>query len=625
MRLGRPLLAATTGALVALAGWAAVGRPPHVPVVVAPADAGADADADDEARADDVEPDAPLFTLPSGALAELSCEDARRVVAQVRASLAYLPERPRPRRLSEALVDWIDPHGLLALADDAVTAPALEIAAAPLLADLESTRPRSCDAAARPARFLARFSTELGALWDGAFAAATADAELARRAAEDPLPTAGKSRDVARQLGALAGAFARVHGAQATPYPRAARARLFPSLEQARWERAIVAAALRAYVPLVDPHGAWAPSDEEASIYDVDLLADPPERLWVRATPTAVGARVEEGALAPLRDGDVALELAGVPLAGLPLEQLDQLAYAATSRARGTDGRALVLRDGKLVALTLTPSKRLTDAADDDPAVTTESVPYGDGTVLVAHVTDVRDDLGEALGARLDAARAGATPPAALVLDLRGNGGGSTEGAAAALGLLLPDVSLFPMRRRDGTVEVDRSASPRVGAPWDGPVAVLVDGGTASAAEMIAGAIGAYRRGLVAGAPTFGKGCAQEYVDDDVHAGLLRLTTLLFALPDGSALQRVGLVPDVPVAFAPRATDGREREALVPHAPPSWTGPDVRTREAVRKSEPTFPAHGAHLGPCADDDVCRALRALGARRAKVAAKRAPKP
>lgn len=620
MRVRRPIFFATAGALAAALVVRATARPPASPEVQPPTVVAADAEA--EPRAEVAEPEAPLFALPSGALAELSCDDARRIVAQVRASLAYVPERPRPRRLSEALVDWIDPHGLLALADDAVTAPALEIAAEPLLGDFEANRVRTCDAAARPARFLARFSAELGALWDGAYSAAVADPELARRAAEEPVPTAGKSRDVARRLGALAGAFARVHGDAAAAYPRAAKARFFPTLEQARWERAILAAALRAYVPLVDPHGAWAPADEEASIYDVDLLADPPDRLWVRATPTAVGARVEEGALAPLRDGDVVLEVAGVAVAGLPLEQLDQLAYAATSHP---GARAVVLRVGKLETLALANASRDEAPNDDDPAVTTETVPYADGKVLVAHVTDVRDDLGEALGARLDAAREEAEPPGALVLDLRGNGGGSTEGAASALGLLLPDVSLFPMRRRDGTVEVDRSVTPRSRRTWDGPLAVLVDGGTASAAEMIAGAVASYRRGLVAGTRTFGKGCAQEYVDDDVHAGLLRLTTLLFALPDGSALQRVGLLPDVAVTFAPRDADGREREALVPHAPPSWAGPDVRTRDAIRRSEPTFPAHGAKVGPCKDEDLCRALRALGARRTPVAAKRAPKP
>jgi carboxyl-terminal processing protease len=149
-------------------------------------------------------------------------------------------------------------------------------------------------------------------------------------------------------------------------------------------------------------------------------------------------------------------------------------------------------------------------------------------------------------------------------------------------------------------------------------VATLVDGSTASAAEMIAGALAVYHRGPSVGAPTYGKGCAQEYVDDDAHAGILRLTTLLYALPDGSPVQRVGLVPAVRLPFG---ASGGEREATLPHAAPTWRGPDMRPR-AEDLPPHAWPSHGGNVGPCRDGDVCRALRALGAAgRHTVAAKR----
>ena len=89
--------------------------------------------------------------------------------------------------------------------------------------------------------------------------------------------------------------------------------------------------------------------------------------------------------------------------------------------------------------------------------------------------------------------------PTGIVLDLRGNGGGSTDGANAALGLFLPGARLFPMKRRDGVIETERAPEPPETDRWPGPVATLVDGDTASAAEMIAGALASYRRGAVAG------------------------------------------------------------------------------------------------------------------------------
>ena len=198
------------------------------------------------------------------------------------------------------------------------------------------------------------------------------------------------------------------------------------------------------------------------------------------------------------------------------------------------------------------------------------------------------------------------------MLDLRGNGGGSTDGASNALGVFLPGAALFPLKRRDGTVEVEHAPSPALADRWTGPVAALVDGDTASAAEMIAGALAAYRRGPVVGERTYGKGCAQEYLDDEAHAGVLRLTTLVYALPDGSPVQLTGISPTLRIPL-PR---GNEREAMLSHPLPVWAGPDVRDARLVR--EVPWPGHGGVVGPCTDVALCKALRALGAPRAAVA-------
>ena len=183
------------------------------------------------------------------------------------------------------------------------------------------------------------------------------------------------------------------------------------------------------------------------------------------------------------------------------------------------------------------------------------------------------------------------------------------HGALTALGIFLPGAPLFPLRRRDGTIEVDRA--PRVvdGDHWKGPVAALVDGDSASAAEMIAGALMAYRRGPVLGSRTYGKGCAQEYLDDESGRGVLRLTTLVFSLPDGSPLQQVGVTPDIALGLP----SGIEREANLSQAPSTWRGPDVRDQALV--APVPWPEHGGRVGLSGDEGVYRALRALGASRA----------
>jgi carboxyl-terminal processing protease len=176
----------------------------------------------------------------------------------------------------------------------------------------------------------------------------------------------------------------------------------------------------------------------------------------------------------------------------------------------------------------------------------------------------------------------------------------------AAIGLFLPGVALFPMRRRDGGMEVERAPEVAADKHYGGPLAVLVDGDSASAAEMIAGGLASYHRAVVVGARTYGKGCAQEYLDDDAHTGVLRLTTLLFSLPDGTPVQKTGIVPNVLLSL-PAAT---EREAMMTRALGPWRGPDVRDAAHVR--DVPWPNHGGHIGPCKDATVCRALRALGA-------------
>ena len=229
---------------------------------------------------------------------------------------------------------------------------------------------------------------------------------------------------------------------------------------------------------------------------------------------------------------------------------------------------------------------------------------YADGRVAIVTIPDVPDDLGDRVGAALARIRE-AHDIRGVLLDLRANGGGSTDGAIAALGHFLPGAALFPMRRRDGGVEVERAPEVPAEESYSGPLAVLVDGDSASAAEMIAGAIGSYRRGVVIGDRTYGKGCAQEYLDDEARSGVLRLTTLLFSLPDGSPVQKVGLSPQITLSL-PAAS---EREARLARALEPWRGPDVRDPALVRDAP--WVLHGGRVGPCRDETVCRALRALG--------------
>jgi carboxyl-terminal processing protease len=610
------------------------------PPPTAAADAGGLVEEDDHAFS---------FRIPTGEPSSLTCEAARSVVAQVRGNLAYEPDPVSAHALASGTADWLDPHGLWSAAPDAPIERVIEQHAAALLRDLESEAGGRCEAALLIGHALVPWTAELATRFDKERKAASltepkGDA-LRAAAADSPFEDDASSRaarDLASLLGRRIGTIERALGPSALPFADAARARFLPTLDAEGWQRVVLAATVRAYVQIIDPHGAWAPLDEEASVYEMDLESPAPPHLWEKASRTAIGVRLESDPAEPLRVGDVVLSIAGVPTAGLPLEQVEQLGLAA---AEG-DGivQATVIRSGERSLREL----KIGSAADDEHDLAEresdlpfERVPYGGGDALVVTIRDVKDDLGDELSRAIDFEKEHeARPLEGVVLDLRGNGGGSTEGAIAALGLFVPGARLFPMKRRDGTIETDRAPEPPAAERWTGPVATLVDGDTASAGEMIAGALASYHRGPVVGSLTYGKGCAQEYMDDDAHTGILRLTTLLYALPDGSPVQRVGLAPSLLLGWgeggvspaAPReresGKDEVEREATLAHAAPTWRGPDVRDRAVVVESEAIqWTPHGGLVGPCKDADLCRALRALGAssKRAPTAKGHAPEP
>ncbi|HEY1068922.1 MAG TPA: carboxy terminal-processing peptidase [Thermomonas sp.] len=160
-----------------------------------------------------------------------------------------------------------------------------------------------------------------------------------------------------------------------------------------------------------------------------------------------------------------------------------------------------------------------------------------------------------------------------VVLDLRGNGGGSLTEAVELTGLFIDKGPVVQVRESGGKVNVQYDQD--AGVAWDGPLAVVINRGSASASEIVAGAIKDYGRGLVIGETTFGKGTVQTMVDLDrwpanetPRFGELKLTVAQFFRPDGSSTQNKGVEPDV--AF-PASVDATEfGESTYPNALP-WT------------------------------------------------------
>lgn len=537
------------------------------------------------------------LALPSGAPTRISCEDAQRVTAFLERELAVPPVVPHSSELAEVWGALLDPHGLWSAAPDSPLQTALAAAAPGMLESLYQQSP-SCADAARVGEVWQAWQVRLATAYDAAYASARAEPaqNLARvfDLAAEPIfqddPVTRPGLELARELGARLGSFVARFPEQAALADQA-RARFLPAGKEQLGEIAILA-ALRGYVPLVDPHGDFAVDDEEWALYAGDDTLDPGSALWRDITRTPLGARIVDGPAAPLQVDDLVLAINGLSLAGASLDQIEQAARSAEHRFQ-----LRVLRQGEPELLTLQVEL---DAVAEAPELDFERIAYGAAQpVLRVVIPDVGDDLSNELSRVLQQQTPGTS---AVLLDLRGNGGGSLDAAVDSLGLLLPGARLFPLVHRGYVTEVLQAPSPAY--VYSGPVAALVDGDTASAAEMLAGALQAYGRGSLIGARTFGKGCVQEYFDAVVDTGVLRMTTLQFVMPNGKPLQQIGLTPELLLPLAPAL----ERESDITRQPITFDGPDVR--DGKIGPGPAWPRMSSAPGPCSDPVVCSALSRL---------------
>ncbi len=144
-----------------------------------------------------------------------------------------------------------------------------------------------------------------------------------------------------------------------------------------------------------------------------------------------------------------------------------------------------------------------------------------------------------------------------VLIDLRNNGGGSLAESVELTGLFVGKGPVVQQRNASGEISVE--SDHQAGVAWDGPLAVLINRGSASASEIFAAAIQDYGRGLIIGEPSFGKGTVQNMVDLDKVArnhkpefGELKMTVAQFFRINGGTTQLHGVTPDI---LFPTASD----------------------------------------------------------------------
>ena len=235
---------------------------------------------------------------------------------------------------------------------------------------------------------------------------------------------------------------------------------------------------------------------------------------------------------AGIRDGDFILAVNGRSIAGVNSE-------VATSRIKGPSGTSVQLR-------VYTPGADETRSVEvrreriEVPVATGRIVERDGRRIGVAELLSFSSGAHGLLRREVDELlEKGAE---GIVLDLRGNGGGLLSEAVLVSSIFIEDGEIVSVR---GRARPERTQDAE-GDAIDGevPVVVLVDGGSASASEIVTGALRDRERGTVVGTKTFGKGLVQE-VEQLSNGGVLDITVANYYLPGGETIGRGGIKPEV--------------------------------------------------------------------------------
>lgn len=320
-------------------------------------------------------------------------------------------------------------------------------------------------------------------------------------------------------------------------------------------DKTLLENAIKGMLDNLDPHSSWL---------DATALADLQET--TRGEFGGLGIEVgtdEDGlkVIAPIDDspaaaagieaGDLILRIDGQPTKGMTLMD-------AVEKLRGKPGSPVTLGISRNQRAPFDIS--LKRAIIKTRSVREQLLEQDYGLLRISQFqANTGDDTGKALR-QLE--KANGRPLKGLILDLRNNPGGVLQAAAEVADHFLDSGRIVYTEGRLPNSQMHFDANLRTTAPAV-PMAVLINGGSASASEIVAGALQDHQRAVIMGTTSFGKGSVQTILPlNDEHG--LKLTTARYYTPSGRSIQAQGIEPDIVVergTLSTSATGARVKEA----------------------------------------------------------------
>jgi len=342
----------------------------------------------------------------------------------------------------------------------------------------------------------------------------------------------------------------------------------------------LLQAAIRGMVSSLDPYSAYLDGDEydEVKISSSGQYSGVGIEVSMEDEEVVVVSPLEgsPAAQAGIRSGDIIATIDGVPVNTTSLAD-------TIGRMRGKEGTSVkigVLREGSPEPLQFTLKRSRVELR----SVKAELLEPGMGYVRISQFSETTgDDLEAALK---DLRKRNGAALKGLVLDLRNNPGGVLEAAVSVSDAFLESGVIVTAKGRTPESKFEMDATP--GDALNGaPIVVLVNGGSASAAEIVAGALKDNHRAKLMGRTTFGKGSVQTVIPLPGDRAV-KLTTSLYYTPSGISINHRGIAPDIDLP----------RDPAPPGAPVSADAPllerDAEVKRAVQELKvPTVGGSGS--------------------------------
>ncbi len=307
----------------------------------------------------------------------------------------------------------------------------------------------------------------------------------------------------------------------------------------------LIYSAIKGMVQSLDPHSSFMTKEEhqdllmetKGSFSGVGIEITVRDNVLIVVSPIEGTPAYEAG----IHSGDKIIKIDDKPTAEMSLVD----AVKNIRGQKGTKVKLTIAREGQDKPLDFLITRDVIPLRSVRHFQLTPTIPY-------VRISNFQSKTTEDLASALESIEK-SRKVEGLILDLRNNPGGLLSQAIEVSDLFLEEGLIVSTKGRDPSQNMEVAAQ-KDGKERTYPIVILVNGGSASAAEIVAGALQDNKRALVLGTKTFGKGSVQTILPLSDGSGL-RLTTARYYTPSGRSIQVSGIVPDVEVKFAPPVED----------------------------------------------------------------------